>query len=521
MNCYASKTGRRIAGFVLVTWFLAIAGRAEITLPKIFCDHMVLQRDMAAPIWGKAAPGEKISVRADWRWRAMTAVADQEGKWMVKLPTPKAGGPHTITIQGKTDKVVFHDVLIGEVWICSGQSNMEFPVQHLNDGYSGVTNWENELQHADFPNIRLFTVPNGFALSPQFDCAGNWTNANAETVKDFSAVGYFFARDLHEKLKVPVGMISSDFGGTVCEAWTSADTLKNFPDFADGLKAVEMERDHPEELTRVHADLIPTWAARVEAAVGVQALAWPADTLKRELQPGVDDSSWNTAANLGQWTGDIQYYEGAITFRKAFVLPNNWTNRDLVLELGPVDDMDFTYFNGAKVGQTVGELTWSQPRRYQVPASALKPGTNVIVVCVLNIGGPGGISGPVSLHPSDGSDSLSFDHDWQYRVGKKYSDLPPLVLPSRAQANSPTVLYNAMIAPLVPFGIRGAIWYQGESNIGRAEQYRRLFPAMITDWRTHWGEGDFPFYFTQIAPFRYPNPGMSAELRDAQRLSMR
>jgi len=510
MSYYPPCRVRWTNALVLAMFLATIAeGRAELVLPKIFGDHMVLQRGMAAPIWGKTAPGEKVSVRVDWRWRTMTTTADGDGKWMVKVPTPRPGGPHTITIQAGAEKVVLRDVLVGEVWVCSGQSNMEFPVAYKAEGYWGVTNWEGELQHADFPNIRLFTVQNGFALAPQFDCTGNWTNANAETVREFSAVGYFFGRELHEKLKVPVGLISADFGGTVCEAWTSADTLKQFPDFAEDLKAVETERDHPDELARLNAAKIAAWTNEIAS----QAAAMT------NTAPELDDSDWNVATNLGAWTGDIQYYEGFITFRKTFTLPDAWTNRDLVLELGPVDDIDLTSLNGSRIGATIGESTWNVPRVYRVPAATVRPGTNVLVVSVLNTGGPGGIYGPVRLHPSDEGDAMSLDHDWRFQVGPKYSTLPQPVL--RAGANSPSVLFNAMIAPLVPFGIRGAIWYQGESNIGRAKQYRRLFPAMIADWRSHWGEGDFPFYFTQIAPFRYPNPGMSSELREAQLLSMR
>jgi len=510
MKRYQRSGTSLIQALALAALFLgAVDGRAEIVLPKILGDHMVLQQDGAAPIWGKAAPGESISVRADWRWRAITTTADGEGKWMVKIPTPKPGRSHTITISGKNDQIVLHDVLIGEVWVCSGQSNMEFPVGYQYQGYWGVTNWEGELQHADFPEIRLFTVANGFALLPQFDCAGNWTNANAETVRAFSAVGYFFGRDLHEKLKVPVGLISADFGGTVCEAWTSAGTLKQFPDFADGLRTVEIERDHPEALAQANAAKIAAWTNEIASIAGAMT----------NTAADLDDSSWNVATNLGQWTGDIQFYEGFITFRKSFDLPESWTNRDLVLELGPVDDIDFTSINGVRIGQTAGEATWSVPRAYAIPASTLKAGSNVLSVCVLNTGGPGGIYGPARLHPVGGNDSISLDHDWRFQVGPKYSSLPQLAL--RADANTPSVLFNAMIAPLIPFGIRGAIWYQGESNIGRAGQYRRLFPAMIADWRSHWGEGDFPFYFVQIAPFRYPNPGMSAELREAQLLSLR
>ncbi|HZI32062.1 MAG TPA: 9-O-acetylesterase, partial [Candidatus Binatia bacterium] len=460
--------------------------QAAILLPKIIGDHMVLQRGVAAPIWGQATPGEKISVQADWQPRAISVTAGHDGKWLVKIPTPKAGSdqPHTIIINGDHEKIVLHDVLVGEVWVCSGQSNMEFPVGYAYGAYSGATNWEQELQHADFPAIRLFTVENSFALSPQFDCKGQWLLCNSNSAKVFSAVAYFFGRELHEKLKVPIGLVDSDFGGTVCEAWTSADTLKQFPDFAAGLKTVEMERTHSNELAQAAARELSEWATQIVSAADLAAVA----------APGVDDSSWNVAQDLG----DNQPYLGFITFRKTFTLPADWSSRDLMLQLGPVDDMDFTYLNGVKIGQTVGENKWSQPREYAVAKSLIKPGTNVLTVCVLNTGGPGGISGPVRLQPVGSTSMLELDHDWRFQTGTGYQDLPQLKISELANANTPSVLFNAMIAPLIPFGIRGAIWYQGESNVGRAAQYRRLFPAMIADWRRHWGEGDFPFYFVQI-----------------------
>lgn len=449
-------------------------------------------------------------MRGDWQKRAAATRADNDGKWIVRIPTPAAGGPHVVTIKGKNE-IVLHDVLIGEVWVCSGQSNMEMPVGDYGAGYSGAANWEEELKHADFPDIRLFTVPNAFALSPQFNCGGEWTHCSAETAKAFSAVGFFFGRELHEKLKVPIGLVSADFGGTVAEAWTSEDTLKSMADFTNALTLLAQERDHSNELALANSANISEWSEQVE----------PADGSATNALPDLDDSSWSVAKTLGTWTGDIEFHDGFVTFRKTFNLPAGWENRDLLLDLGPVDDMDFTYVNGVKVGHTVGELTWSVPRIYPIARTLLQPGKNVIAVCVLNTGGPGGISGPVKLRPADEPNGISLNENWRYQAGVRYSTLPPLILPPRAHANSPTVLFNAMIAPLAPLGIRGAIWYQGESNIGREEQYRRLFPAMIVDWRRHWGRGDFPFYFVQIAPFRYPNPGMSSALREAQFLSLR
>lgn len=477
--------------------------KAKITLPAILSSNAVLQRGRQVAVWGLADDGETVTVEFAGQRVSTTA---KDGRWQVQLqPLNASAESRTMTITGN-NTIVLTNLLVGEVWLCSGQSNMEFPVGYDYGAYSGATNWQQELQHANFPNVRLLTVENSFALSPQFNCNGSWSLCNSNTAKTFSAVAFFFGRELHEQLKVPVGLVDSDFGGTVCEAWTSADTLKQFPDFAAGLKTVEMERDHSNELAQAAARELSNWAVQIEAAANLASVA----------KPGLDDSSWKVAPKLDE----NQPYLGFINFRRTFILPDGWEGDDLELQLGPVDDMDFTYLNGVKIGQTVGANQWTLPRTYSISKSQLRPGANVLTVCVLNTGGPGGISGPARLHPVNGTDSLALDQDWRFQTGPEYASLPQLDVSALADANTPSVLFNAMIAPLVPFGIRGAIWYQGESNVGRAAQYRWLFPAMIADWRRHWGEGDFPFYFVQIAPFHYPNVGLASALREAQASAM-
>jgi sialate O-acetylesterase len=485
------------------------ATRAEVRLPNVLGHHMVLQRGADVPIWGKASPGENISVRGDWQKHSVTTRAAADGSWKVKIKTPAGGGSHTITIKGENE-IVLHDVLIGEVWVCSGQSNMEMPVGNFGPGYDGVNNWQEELKHADLPNIRLFTVPNRHSITPQVDCEGKWIVCNAETAKAFSAAGFFFGRELHQTLNVPVGLISADYGGTVAEAWTSEGTIKTFPELTNQLAAVAGERDHADENAKARIAAWSNWVPRIESADGGSSLT----------TQDVDDSSWAVAPQLGQWSGDLARFDGYVWYRKSIQLSPEALNQAFVLDLGPIDDMDFTYVNGTKVGQTIGENTWSTPRSYDLPKEVLKPGTNFIAVRVLDTGGSGGITGPARLRSVDGREIISLDSEWRFKPGTPLSQLPALDLTETVTPNTATVLFNGMIAPIIPFGIRGVIWYQGESNIGRDAQYRRLFPAMIADWRKHWDEGDFPFYFTQIAPFRYPNPGMAAALRDAQRLSL-
>lgn len=503
------------AAALAVLLLSAPRARAEVTLPHILGDHMVLQRGGHARLWGTAAPGEKISVRGNWEKRnsAMTA-AGSDGRWQVRLPLPAPGGPYTITIQGR-NKIVLHDVLVGEVWLCSGQSNMQMPVGDFGGVYTGVNHWQDELTNADFPDIRLFNEPTVFNYEPQADITADWTLCTAATAKGFSAAGFFFGRELHDKLHMPIGLISAAVGGTPAEAWTSADGLQTLPDFADGLKYLAQQARHGAEAAHVRAAEIADWTVQVEAADGGIANA----------APGLDDSSWPSILDPASWTGPLNNYTGYVWFRKFFDLPAAWAGKDLVLDMHYVDDMDFTYVNGVKVGQTIGDNTWLLPRSYTISKSLLVPGQNLVTVRVLNIAGPGAISAPVRIHPADApADAISLDRDWHYQLGAKLADLPPLRKMTQYNVDSPTVLYNGMIAPVVPFQIRGVIWYQGEANVGRAEQYRRLFPLLIADWRAHWGEGIFPFYFTQIAPFHYDifgTGGQAAALRDVQRLSLR
>ena len=497
----------------VILMLLIPVGRADVVLPGVIGDHMVLQQGRKAVIWGKASPGEAIRVRGDWQDKAVATVAGADGRWQVKLPVPAPGGPHTISVTGRNE-MVLHDVLVGEVWICSGQSNMQMPVGDYGGGYSGVDHWQQELQNADFPNVRLFNVPTSYARTPQFDVNASWSPCNADTVKGFSAAGFFFGRELHKRLNVPIGLICAAVGGTPAEAWTSKDTLATLPDFAPDLKYLAADADQVKALAEERAMILSRWAAEAEAADGGPAGAAP----ERE------DADWGSLPNPGDWTGELNNYAGYVWLRKAFDLPPNWTGRELTLELRSVDDMDFTYVNGVKVGQTVGDNTWNLPRVYKVSKTLLRPGKNVIAVRVLNTGGAGGIGSPAQIHPEGSTEAISLDHDWRYRRGAKYAELPPLRLPHEFNVDSPTGLFNAMLAPLIPFGIRGALWYQGEANVGRGEQYTRLFPAMITDWRRHWQEGDFPFYYTQIAPFHYGDPnqaGQAAALREAQRLSLK
>lgn len=484
---------------------------ADIRLPALIGDNMVLQHGSDAPLWGWADPGEKITLEAEWLDKPVSTTAAPDGRWSAGLPTPNCGGPYRLKIVGK-NAIQFTDVLIGEVWICSGQSNMEWSINH------GIDNGDAEAAAANYPFIRLFDVPNAVSLTPRADCDGRWLPCSPESVRSFSAIAYFFARELHRELGVPIGLIEADWGGTVAEAWVSEPTLRKLGDFNSTLDMIAREAKHPDDAERRYQERINHWweqVARLDSGVAKQWMA-----------PDLDDSDWPTHLVPAAWDNDeLRDFDGVAWFRFAFDLPSNWENRDLTLSLGPIDDMDSVWLNGVKIGGLEVMDQWTTPRIYDVPAETLKSGRNLLAVRVIDAMGGGGICGQpedVALRPrdADASTPLSLAGQWRYRRGVEMQDLP--MWPRRLDnPNLPSVLSNGMIEPLIPFAIRGAIWYQGESNRPRAKQYQRLFPALIADWRHRWGRGDFPFYYVQIAPYRYgEDKGEAAELREAQLMTL-
>ena len=482
--------------------------RAEVTPNPLFADNAVLQQGMKVPVWGTADPGEHVTV--EFAGQSVSTTADAAGKWRVQLAPMKASNqPGALTITGK-NKIVLKNILVGEVWICSGQSNME---RHLGlqPGQKPITDWEKEVADAKYPQIRQFYVPQMKAFTPAQTVKGNWSVCSPETVKDFTAVGYFFGRDLHAARHVPIGLIHSSWGGTPAEAWTSEAALGQLPDFAEALSSLKRLVADPVQAQRETQAKQDEWYLKVDT--GAQANpAWNAMDL--------DTSSWKTMKLPGYWEDNgYPNFDGLFWFRRTFDLPANWDGSDAELHLGAVDDNDTTWVNGAEVGATIG---YTLPRVYKVPGSLLKHTNNVIAVRVLDTGGNGGLWGGsdpmMRLLVSAGgqTNSIPLTGDWLCRQGVSLATAgwPPQDFSQSPGA--PAVLYNGMIAPLLPFAIRGVIWYQGEANVGREQQYRTLFPTMIADWRQLWGEGTFPFLFVQIAPYN----GMTPEIREAQLLTL-
>ncbi len=480
---------------------------AAIQLASPFGDHMVLQQGRPVPVWGTAAPGEKVTV--EFAGRKKSAVAAADGRWRIDLRKMDASAEsRTLTVTGSESgaPLVLSDVLVGEVWLCGGQSNMERQLG-LRSGQKPIVNWEQEVAAANHPLIRQLYVKQTRGTSPQNAVDAHWTVCSPATVADFTAVGYFFARDLHAARGVPVGIIHSSWGGTPAEAWTSEAGLRDFPEFSESLEAMRKRTAHPEEARRAYSEKLETWYRANDPG---SAAAW--------RSPDFPDADWETMNLPTPWEeAGHPDFDGIVWFRKSFDLPAGWTGRDLELRLSAIDDIDTTWVNGVEVGAT---SDWSAPRVYRIPAAALRPAGNVIAVRVLDTGANGGIWNkelPMSIAPVNATDTpVSLAGPWRVQFAMKLGrDRPPTDVAQSPSA--PTVLYNGMIAPLVPYAIRGATFYQGEANASRATQYRTLFPAMIADWRRQWGEGDFPFLFVQIAPFKDQPP----EIREAQFIAWR
>ncbi|MDT5155670.1 MAG: sialate O-acetylesterase [Acidobacteriota bacterium] len=509
-----------LPALALLLFCLTGSARADVRVPSLIGDHMVLQQGRKVRVWGTAEPGERVTVT--FNGSTTPAPADERGRWQVFVGPFKAGGPFEMTVAGK-NTLIFRDVLIGEVWVCSGQSNMEWQLVNAQDG-------AREVAQADYPEIHLFTVRKNTSATPLEDVEGRWVVTKPETVAQFSAVGYFFGRELYRRLKVPVGLIHTSWGGTPAEAWTSRAALAAEPALKPMLDRFDAEL---KELPRLQGDYE---RARVE---------WERQYVTQDpgnkgeamgyANPESAFADWKKMRVPQAWESAGLDVDGAVWFRKEVNVPAAWAGRDLMLSLGAIDDFDTTYFNGVRVGSTGGETpnSWTVPRRYRVPGSLARAGRNVIAVRVFDrVGGGGFVGGEMWLAPAGAAkvEAVPLEGDWYYKeeftVPSRqidYSRQPQA--PGSANQNNPAVLYNAMLAPLVPYTIRGAIWYQGEANAGRAYQYRKLFPVMIRDWRSAWGEGDFPFYFVQLANWKArPMDSIDsewAELREAQLMTMR
>lgn len=462
---------------------------------RLFGDHMVLPPGLPVPISGFGEPGAAVSMRGSWGATA-EAVVQADGKWRASLTTPERGGPFEVTLRSKAAEVVLHDVLVGDVWLGSGQSNMEMPIGNSGGWQGGVLDWQKEIAAADHPQLRVFTVQRVTSGVPLDDVDGEWMVSSPATAASFSASAYFFGRELLQRGKGPIGLVVSSWGGTVCEAWASERGLQPFPEFASALAAT---KPNPKATTPAEA------AAAFWRAV-------PNEPTEQKGQQVDMPELWSKT--------DLANRDGVVFYERSVPLTRGLSGQDLWCELGAIDDMDTVWCNGTRIGGMEQDGAWSTPRRYRIPAELTQKESLELRIRVIDTGGEGGFSsGPAVLRLraiSGEKQQMSLAGKWTRKLGPEMKDLPALPRDAGGDPNRPAVLWNAMMAPLVPFPFAGAIWYQGESNRGRAEQYARLFPAMIEDWRRAFGR-ELPFYFVQIAPFTYGRDDAdTAPLREAQ-----
>jgi len=490
---------------------------AKIELHSMFTDNMVLQQQTEVCIWGKSSGRENIKINTSWNSLTYSATVKPDGEWEVKIKTPEAGGPYSITFSDG-EEVTLNNILIGEVWVCSGQSNMEMTIV----GGRKINNYEYELANAHFPEIRLFHIDKATSFRPLDEfkkTRGGWKICTPQTVRQFSAVAYFFGRNIHLNQNVPVGLISSSLGGTVAEAWTSSEALRHMPDFREALKFIESTDEKKEETSYKKA--VEEWNTKImQSDNGFEKgnAKWVND--------GFDDSGWLTMQLPGEWSrSGLEKFDGIVWFRKEINIPSDWLGKGLCLKFGTIDDNDITYFNGIRVGETKGVYS---NRTYNIPAELVKTGKVVISVRVDDTGGKGGFLGKpedlsLSLLDQEKEKPLFLVGDWKYKIGLEYSKDYKQPVSMVNNPNNVTVLYNAMIRPMIRYTIKGVIWYQGEANCMRANQYQELFPLLIRDWRKQWGY-NFPFYFVQLPNFGkrqdYPEESVWAELREAQLKSL-
>lgn len=488
----------------LVLFFVAFVASAAVDLPALFTDNMVLQREKPIMIWGWADNKEKITVQ--FNGQVKTAVAGKDRKWRIALDPENAGGPYQLVVSG-SNVIRLYNVLVGEVWVCSGQSNMEWTVRNSNDA-------SREIAAAVNPLIRHFKVPLDVASSPRNDLnGGEWKICSPDNAGDFTAVGYFFAQRLYRDLHIPVGLINTTWGGTHSETWTSRKAFENSDEFRQMISTMpKIDLDALRKQRAADARRMIESLQGNASPTTTQIASWPS--------AGFDDSRWPSIQVPGLWEEQqLKNFDGVAWLRKSFQLPVADAGKAAVLELAAIDDSDVTYINGVKVGEM--QAKWNEPRVYNVPANVLREGANVIAVRVEDTGGGGGIYGDKGkVKITIGGQVIDLSGEWRFQV-ETMTGTASGVGPN----DYPTLLFNAMLHPLIPFTMRGVLWYQGESNAGRASQYRKAFPLMIQDWRAQWGQGDFPFYFVQLASFGANNGNSAvgsswAELREAQTLTL-
>jgi sialate O-acetylesterase len=463
---------------------LSFTAFSEVKLPSLVSNGMVLQRDMPVKIWGWANPGEKVNVT--FKGKKMRAIGDSKGNWACTLPATPAGGPYEITINEKSVK----DVLFGDVWLCSGQSNMVINMERVKEKYSA------DIASANNPQIRNFFIPTAISkVDVRADLpTSSWLPVTPENVLLMGAVSYFFARDLYAQYQVPIGIINSSVGGTPIESWISEAGLKEFPAYV-------------KDTTRT----IPAPPAPRKSTDRGLSEKWES--------PGYSPKGWKRFSIPGFWEDQgLRDLNGVVWFRREIEIPEALAGQPAKLFMGRIVDADQVFVNG----EQVGNITYQYPpRRYNVKSGLLKAGKNLIVIRVTNTAGKGGFVPDKPYELIVGDKTVDLQGDWIYKVGEVF---PPVAEKPAPSDFTPTALYNAMIAPFTSYALKGFVWYQGETNVWKPEVYQQLLPALAKDWRTQFQQPEIPFLYVQLPGFQdrtmLPAESNMAVLRDGQLKSL-
>lgn len=554
-----------IAFWLLLTFSGCNFSKHKLTVAPVFSDQMVLQQEQSNPIWGNASPHSQITLKSSWG-EVVSVQTDQEGYWMLQLPTPKYDktlhvNSQTIEVSDGHEIIEINDVLIGEVWLASGQSNMQW---YMNQCYDCVINQEEEIENSYNPSIRMFSVPQD--LSGESIKHRRWMSASAETTGKFSATAYYFARKLHDKLDIPVGIVNTSWGGTRVEAWMSPKKLRTLeetkaeiPDDYSFFGYQDYFKKHNDSIEKINAKKYgyqyfesPKWTEEKELN-NQFATEWEKLNLGDLNYKDIDFDDclweiWNPSLNnyggfvsKGRFEAvfeesDALLSDGIIWYRTVVNITDPTKDYILHIKKG-IDDADQTYFNGELIGTT---FNWSAERNYTIPKEIIRKGENLLSFRVSDPGGGGGFNSEVEILGENGVikvpfENFKFKHHGFITNGSiiivhnhttdELKSLPKSQRNDILQSlplNSPngfSAMYECMLTPVMPYGIKGVIWYQGESNVKNFHEYTNLFSGMIEDWRFAWSS-DLPFYFAQIAPYIYDKNQSSQGLRDAQRKTL-
>jgi len=476
------NTSLKLKNLILFLFLIPVISYSQVRLPKLISDGMVLQRETNVKIWGWASADEKIVIQ--FIGSTYHTTANSNGEWEVMLPELKAGGPYVMQINASNSTTI-NDILVGDVWVCSGQSNMQFSMRGL------VTIYPDDIKNSENQFIRQFMVSQGFSLKAKGTDfrSGKWQYANPNSVLNFTAAGYYFAKKLYEIYKVPIGLINASVGGSSAEAWISEESIKTFPKYFEDVQKFKAA-GYIEKINKMDNERVRNWNRQLrqndEGYINPQ---------KSWYDPELDTGDWETMHVPGYWAdtkaGPVN---GVVWFRRKINIPASVVGTHAILKLGRIADADSVFINGRFVGSTGSQYS---ERTYKIPADLLKEGENTIVVRVINYIRHGGFVPGKQYNILANNDTVNLEGEWKYRVGAAVEPLEDRLFTGKI----PTGLFNSMIAPMLNYSIKGVLWYQGESNTSRAFEHYDLFKLLIKDWRYNWHQGNFPFLYVQLPNF--------------------